>query len=70
LVVSAAGAAILVESILVVSAGAILLESAAGATAVESFEASELEEPLLQAAKIAHTERAIRTFFILINLDF
>ena len=62
-----------VESfIMVVSviAGAILEVSVVDIVEVESFDVSEVDVPLLQAAKNAQTERAIRIFFILINLDF
>jgi len=52
-------------------AGAIFEVSVEVIVEVESFVTSVLlVEPPLQAAKNAQTERAIRTFFILINLDF
>jgi hypothetical protein len=47
----------------------ILVESDVTVVEVESVFTSVLEEPPLQAARIAEIERTISTFFILINLE-
>jgi hypothetical protein len=52
------------------TAGAAIFDVSADMVDVESLAASELEEPPPQEAKNAQTVRAIRTFFILTNLNF